>query len=778
MIQILGLREFTTKDTKETKLYDSHFNNGWRAESVQELFQNIDTYVGAIPEDQRWNMFYTVAQCQEKKGRIFIEQSVLPIDIDGILKGTEDQVVDCVLHELGLEHSKVGIVFSGNGVHILIGLQEKITDVNYFKSHKVYYKALCGRINQALYEAGLAGSADTTVFSAARILRLPKTKNIKKDNSTQCILVNGNIENLNVDVISLADLPKVSEGDHVHPNAYARLPKPDTQAVQEKCPFLVYVKENQEKVSEPQWYAMMSIVGRLENGDKLVHEYSENYSYYNADQTDFKLEHALEAAGPRTCENIDTLWDGCASCPNFCKITSPIQLVGENFIRTQETGFYDVKIKNGVAVRDKPNYDDLSKFFGQQQPFFTETESESTFIYNGKYWEEIPRLYLYGFAEQNFEPSPSRSMCQEFEAKIKRMNMKDADFTNTMGMLNFQNGVLEIESMELKPHSHEYGFTYVIPYDYEAGDSCPRFDKFMDEVTEGNIEVAQLLLEYMGYCISGTDPKLVQLCAILYGGGGNGKSVLLEVLRNLIGPNNCSAVGMKSINKDTGRFQLMHKSVNISDETPSSAFLESSDFKALVSGDTVEVRRLYHNPIMWKCNTKLIFACNELPFTTDFSQGLFRRLLIIPFNARFSHEKGNLDPFIGEKLLKERPGILHKVLMAYKTFKEREYKFIIPSSIDETKEDYEYMGDSVLQFVTEECSFKEGNRVTMRMIYRVYVVWCQDVNIRPVTYNSFARAFKSRLNKVHTNIYDTRKNIGASKERVFTNLAISAEAAF
>ena len=60
MIQILGLRQFTDKETGEVKLYDSHFNNGWRAPSVQELFTNLDSYIEQIPEDQRWNMFYTV----------------------------------------------------------------------------------------------------------------------------------------------------------------------------------------------------------------------------------------------------------------------------------------------------------------------------------------------------------------------------------------------------------------------------------------------------------------------------------------------------------------------------------------------------------------------------------------------------------------------------------------------------------------------------------------------------------------------------------------------
>lgn len=780
MIQILGLRDFVDKKTGEVKTYDSHFKNGWRAPSVAELFANLDEYLQKIPERERYNMFYTVASCEEKKGRVFQEQDIVPIDIDGIKRGTESEVVDCILNELQLPKDKVGIVHSGNGVHILIQLERAFTSAEYFKTHRVYYKALCGRINQALFNAFLDGSADPTCFSKARILRLPNTDNIKPNKTeTRCQMIQPNIEPLiNVDLVSLADLPKVDEGDHIHPNAAVRLPTPDPQAVQSDCSFLVRCRTEQSTITEPMWYAMMSIIGRLPNGRELVHEYSNQYAFYDHEQTQNKLDYALEAAGPRTCDNISTMHEGCLTCPHFNKIKSPIQLVSKDFIRTKETGFYDIKIKSGVPVKDKPNYNDLVKYFKQNQEYFTDNSSELTYVFNGKYWEEIPRLEIYKFAEDNFDPSPSRTMCQEFEAKIKRTSMRSADFKDTFGYLNFENGVLDLDTMELKNHSAEYGFTYIIPYEYRIDTDCPRFDQFMKEITEDNQELIDLLLEYMGYCISGTDPKLVQMCAILHGGGGNGKSVLLDVLRNLVGINNCSAVSMKNISKETGRFQLMYKAINISDETPNNAFLESSDFKALVSGDTLEVRRLYQNPVMWKCTTKLIFACNDLPMTNDFSNGLQRRLLIIPFNATFSHELGNLDPFVTDKLLDERSGILHKILTAFKTFKERKYTFNIPKIVIDTKEDYAYMGDSILQFSNEECGVQEGNRVTARLAYKTYVLWCNDVNIKPASFMSFGKQFKNRIVKLYPEVVDLRKSIGLSKERVFLNLTVNANSNF
>lgn len=777
MIQILGLREFTVKETGEVKLYDSHFANGWRANTVQELFNNIEHHISQIPADHRWNMFYTVSSCEEKKGRKFIEQTILPIDIDGIVPDTEAQVVDVTLKELGLLRKDVGIVHSGNGVHILIGLATPITDVNFFKTNRVYYRALCGRINQALYTAGVAGNADPSVFSGARLLRLPFTKNKKQGKPDRdCLLVNRTINFLDVDLISLSQLPELHEGDHIHPRAFTRFPDPDTKAVQEGCSFLQYCYNKQEEVNEPQWYAMLSIIGRLEDGAKLVHSYSENYSNYNADATDFKLEHSLEASGPRTCENIGNMYEGCKECPHYRKITSPIQIIGEDYIKTKDTGFYDIVIKNGMPVRGKPNYDDLLKHFQKGNDFFTLEDSEITYVYNGTHWVEISKLALHNFAEQSFEPSPTRSMCQEFEAKVKRTNIKPTSFTNTMGKLNFKNGVLDLEEMTLSPHSIDYGFTYCIPYDYEEEQPCPTFDKFMQDITLNNKELSNLLLEYMGYCISGTDPILVQQCAVLYGSGGNGKSVLLDLLRQILGPDNCSSVSMKNISKDTGRYAMMNKTVNITDETPTNVFLESSDFKAIVSGDTLEVRRLYSNSASWKCNTKLIFACNDLPYTSDFSDGLYRRLIIVPFRASFTHEKGNRDNLILDKLLAERSGILHTILKAYKNFKDRKYKFESVRVVEEQKEQYIEAGDTVLQFVTEMCNEELDKQVDIRTAYRCYVAWCEDTRTKYSSYNAFSRRFGKHLTKQFPTIEPKRINYNSGKITVYEKLAISASA--
>ena len=776
MIQILGLRPYTDKNGV-VKLADTFHEKSWRVENIFELFKNAEAYIKMVPEDQRWNLFYTVANCTEEK-RQFLRQDVLPIDVDGIVKGTEDQIVDVICAELSLPKDKIGIVYSGNGIHILIGLKNPITDVSYLRANKPYYRAMCGRINTALYEAGLQGKADPVVFSESRLLRMPFTEN-KKENklTTKCILVSGNLVPLDIDLFALADLPSVDEGEHIHPRALARLPKPDAEAIQSKCSFLIHCRETTEAITEPEWYAMLSIIGRLENGAALIHnEYGpkgDKHPNYNQGAFDDKLAQALEASGPRTCSNISTMHDGCKGCPFNGKITSPIQLIGENTIRTLETGFYNVVIKDGVPKQGKPNYDDLVKYFSQKHEYVTVEDTKQVLVWNGTHWEETEQLRLHNFAEEQFNPTPTNSMCLEFESKLKRTNLRSSDFTVVEGKLNFKNGVLDLETAIMEPHSSGYGFTYTIPYDYSPSGSCPVFEKFLGEITCADDELGKLITEYMGYCLSGADPSLVQKCAILYGDGANGKSVLLQLMRELVGAPNCTSISISSFGKDNYRYQLRNKMFNVSDEAPTDSFVNSAVFKAIVSGDTIEIRKLYAEPVMWKCTTKLMFACNELPFSGDFSHGMFRRIIIIPFRATFT--SATRDPYILNKLLEEKSDIFAYCLKRYRELRDRKHNFTSPTVSNEELEDYVNDADLVARFVDGMCEQQTNeNFLSMDMVYNLFCMWCDDNHVRPMNYASFCRRFGTKVSRRFPKVIRHRPRSGEKRVNGFKFLHINA----
>jgi putative DNA primase/helicase len=773
-VQILGLREYICPKTGKPKKAERFFEKNWRATSVKELFANLSDHLKEIPEEEHYNLYYTAGSCKEQKGRKLDVQNVIPFDIDDIDDTKISETVDCVIKELHVKHHEVGIVFSGNGLQIIIGIKEPFSNEGYFDEHRAIYKAVCGKINQSLYIAGLSGHADTSVFSMGRLLRLPNTRNIKKNKGTkESTLIQHNIEYGDFDMYKITNIPKLEEGEYVHPKALLKLPDPDTAGVLGGCDFLKHCIENQATIDEPSWYAMLSIVGRLKEGSKLVHEFSKNHPDYSPEETDDKMRYALDAAGPRTCDNITSLWDGCNTCANYNKCKSPIMLRTESFIKTLHTGFYEVAIgKDGQEKRGKPSYDDLAKHFENTNPYTTMEQGNIVHTFDGQKWVDISRNRIHNFAEKSFDPTPTNGMCMEFEAKLKRTQLRDPDWYHVEGLVNFENGVLDLNTMTLVDSSPDHGFKYVLPFEFDPLASCPRFEQFLQEVTLGQSELSNVLIEFMGYALLGIDPAVGQKALILHGEGSNGKSVFIEVLRLLAGKNNYSTLSMgHEINKLENRYQLSGKLFNVSEETPSGAMMDSSIFKALVSGGEVQARKLYCDSYSMKNYAKIIMACNTLPTINDLSHGMIRRLLIVPFDALF--DATNRDVHLLDKLKKELSGIFNRAVTGRDRFIKNGDMFSESKQMDDVVEEYVENNDSILTWMIENCGKAEEMFSTTVELFDDYAMYCDRSKIKPLNKIQFSKRVAKHLEIRYKKDCKTRQRKDNRLQRGFIGIGLA-----
>lgn len=112
------------------------------------------------------------------------------------------------------------------------------------------------------------------------------------------------------------------------PLADADFPPADAEAIRQGCAWMQHCHDDAETLPEPEWYAMLSILGRCENGEELAHEWSRPYSGYSERETEKKLEHALTAAGPVTCQRVFELTGGtyCRDCEVWGIVSSPINI--------------------------------------------------------------------------------------------------------------------------------------------------------------------------------------------------------------------------------------------------------------------------------------------------------------------------------------------------------------------------------------------------------------------------------------------------------------------
>lgn len=135
------------------------------------------------------------------------------------------------------------------------------------------------------------------------------------------------------------------------------LPVSEYPKVLEGCGWMRYCAEYAGILSEPEWYAQLSIVGRCKDGDTLAHDVSRPHSGYSASATSAKLRHALEAAGPVTCAKVRHSLGGarfCDECPSLGKVKSPIVLGAER----ARSGFFD--------FFPNPTDDDAARYAGSR----------------------------------------------------------------------------------------------------------------------------------------------------------------------------------------------------------------------------------------------------------------------------------------------------------------------------------------------------------------------------------------------------------------------------
>ena len=228
-------------------------------------------------------------------------------------------------------------VATGGGYHVYWPLRELWTLDDDVERERA--RGLLRRLQGALRaEARLQGWILDHTADLARVMRLPGTLNQKTDppRAVKVELFPRDAGGGRYNPDDFDDLPEV-----VEPAPAAR-PRGEPEGwvparyepIRRGCPWLAHCDEDQHRLSEPEWLATLTIVGRCASADQdavgLAHAVSHRHPGYHPLKTEEKLEHAVRNLGPRTCAEIEDKFDvqgrSCARCPHRGKIKSPIVL--------------------------------------------------------------------------------------------------------------------------------------------------------------------------------------------------------------------------------------------------------------------------------------------------------------------------------------------------------------------------------------------------------------------------------------------------------------------
>lgn len=319
---------------------------------------------------------------------------------------------------------------------------------------------------------------------------------------------------------------------------------------------------------------------------------------------------------------------------------------------------------------------------------------------------------------------------------------------NVTDNINLLNGVLDIQTGELHQHSQNFYTTIKLPIAYDPNAKCDRFLNFIKEITRNDNELSNVIQEMVGYCLCHNTKA--EKAFYLYGSGKNGKSVLVKVIEALVGKENISNVSLNSLGDSFGIASMVDKNVNISSENEVNGKLNTQMFKAIVSGDTVNVTRKYKDDMQCTLATKLIMLVNSLPNTSDVTYGYFRKIIILPFDERFEGENQDVNLF--EKLKLELAGILNWALVGLKRLQDNQYQFSKSKAIEKVIEEYTKSQNPTVEFFHDCYEKKEGAKIKRSEIYTDFQFWANENSVESLSLQNFWNMLSIKADEPNSNI--------------------------
>lgn len=372
------------------------------------------------------------------------------------------------------------------------------------------------------------------------------------------------------------------------------------------------------------------------------------------------------------------------------------------------------------------------------------------------------------YNETSFK-SPARAgiLSNAYHINDLREAMKD------YGIINHQGGSIIIDRngvMTHKNHDPNDGLMYVLPFAYDPDAKCPMFHKFMELILPDE-EVRMIIAEYIGYLFL---PRYVQKFPYFYGSGGNGKSTLIDIIKELFDSNaisNLEVLNMHGHELDA----LNGKILNLSTEMESNTILNQgqiSTIKKISVGEPIQINPKFDKSYVLTRPAKLIMAGNEKLKGGGMNDALTRRMILIPFDQSIPESEQDVN-LVSKIVEKELPGILNWAIEGMIRLVSNNYKFTKSRTIEESMEEYRVETDQIYSYIKEcfaqwdvgtpdnpkmekkihglSLMVDEEIKLPTKYIYQHYVEWANSVGTHPLKQQNFSGKLAEKLKtKVQT----------------------------
>ncbi len=317
--------------------------------------------------------------------------------------------------------------------------------------------------------------------------------------------------------------------------------------------------------------------------------------------------------------------------------------------------------------------------------------------------------------------------------------------------LNCENGTVDLRTGELRRHNPEDYITKLVPVEYDREAVCPTWDRALLEIVGGDVGVRDFLGRWFGYCASADVRE--QAFVVHWGGGANGKSTVLDTIREVLGDYaGTAAPGLLAATKGdrhpTEIAALFGRRMVTAHESGEAVVLREDFIKQATGGDRITARYMREDFFEFSPTHKIQLLTNHKPQVKGTDEGIWRRVLLVPYVESFGSseqvargERKRLgDVMMPTRLRGELPGILAWLVRGCLAWRDAG-GLNPPKAVRVASEAYRGEQDRVRQFVGECCEvgydFAEALTDGMGGLYPAYQSWCKDGGIHSLGKSKF-----------------------------------------
>lgn len=324
--------------------------------------------------------------------------------------------------------------------------------------------------------------------------------------------------------------------------------------------------------------------------------------------------------------------------------------------------------------------------------------------------------------------------------------------------IRFKHKIYDTQTKQLIDPSPKLNVVNRIRHDYDP--NAPVDDdveKFLEEVSCGREGIRKMLIELLGYILYFDNPT--QKIFMMVGDGANGKTTYEKVIKRIIGSYNYSSVKMKDFDDKYRPAEMVGKLCNIGDDIGDGFIKDASNLKVISGDGEQQFERKFQCPFDYRLKTKLMFSSNKLPRVNDKTHGWMRRIVIIPFAARFSADDDEIankentfkkDSDIDAKL--QKPSAikywLRLAIEGLHDLMDRGFEFDITDEMKDALSDYEEYNNPAVAFINEMNNDSEIYPMgiegfTIADLYNKYKTYCADEGLKPLSKIEFNKQVRA-----------------------------------